>query len=58
MLALFSGLGGGLEVVRYHSLAVDEASLPECLESIAWTTGRHHAVTVREQQPEVQHPCS
>ena len=39
-----SGPGGGFEVVRYHSLVVDAASLPECLEPIAWTCGGHHAV--------------
>eukprot|EP00891_Asterochloris_glomerata_P007834 jgi/Astpho2/7834/fgenesh1_pm.00117_%23_15_t len=38
---LFAGIPSGLEqsysVVRYHSLAVDAASLPACLEPIAWT---------------------
>lgn len=38
------GDGSGLEVVRYHSLAVEEASLPSCLHGIAWTCGRHHAL--------------
>lgn len=31
-------------MVRYHSLAVCEESLPECLEAVAWTCGDHHAV--------------
>lgn len=40
-------------MVRYHSLAVDEASLPSCLEPIAWTTGAHHAVSLQQSQAEV-----
>lgn len=31
-------------VVRYHSLAVDQNSLPECIEPIGWTHGTTHAV--------------
>jgi anthranilate synthase component II len=34
---LFAGLPNPLIGCRYHSLAVDEASLPECLEATAWT---------------------
>ena len=34
----------GLEVVRYHSLVVGEASLPACLVPTAWTVGATHAV--------------
>lgn len=29
---------------RYHSLVVDESSLPDCLQPIAWSHGMHHAV--------------
>ncbi|KAK3257954.1 hypothetical protein CYMTET_32973 [Cymbomonas tetramitiformis] len=32
-----SGKGNGFEVVRYHSLVVDEATLPADLQAIAWT---------------------
>jgi len=39
-----SGPGQGNDVVRYHSLAVPEDTLPPCLEPIAWTTGRDHAL--------------
>lgn len=37
--ALFSGIpsGAGYQVTRYHSLAVDPATLPPCLEATAWT---------------------
>ncbi|KAL8171633.1 hypothetical protein V2J09_023437 [Rumex salicifolius] len=33
-----SGRNSGLKVVRYHSLVVDEASLPEEIVPIAWTS--------------------
>lgn len=36
--------GREFSVVRYHSLAVAEASLPACLEPLAWTCGAHHAL--------------
>jgi anthranilate synthase component II len=36
-LGVFEGLEDPLEVTRYHSLVVDRASLPECLEVTAWT---------------------
>ncbi|GMH37899.1 hypothetical protein BSKO_05783 [Bryopsis sp. KO-2023] len=39
-----SGVDAGLEVVRYHSLMVDESSLPPNVVPIAWTTGRHRAL--------------
>ena len=32
---LFAGLEQGLEVTRYHSLTIDPASLPDCLEATA-----------------------
>ncbi|KAG2448362.1 hypothetical protein HYH02_006944 [Chlamydomonas schloesseri] len=36
--------GPGFEVVRYHSLLVDEATLPACLQPVCWTDGAHVAV--------------
>ena len=36
--------GDRYPVVRYHSLVVDEASLPSALVAIAWTTGPTRAV--------------
>ncbi|EFJ52124.1 ADC synthase [Volvox carteri f. nagariensis] len=44
--ALFKDIpsADGFEVVRYHSLLVDEHSLPDCLEAVCWTTGGHSAV--------------
>jgi len=34
---VFAGLPDGYEATRYHSLVVDKASLPDCLEMTAWT---------------------
>ncbi|MGV6806900.1 MAG: anthranilate synthase component II [bacterium] len=34
---VFSGLGNPFEATRYHSLIIDRATLPECLEVTAWT---------------------
>ncbi|RMH93361.1 aminodeoxychorismate/anthranilate synthase component II [Lysobacter pythonis] len=34
---VFAGLPDGFEATRYHSLVVERASLPDCLEITAWT---------------------
>lgn len=34
---VFSGLSMPFNATRYHSLVVDQASLPDCLEVTAWT---------------------
>lgn len=36
--ALFKGISGEFEIARYHSLAADESSLPDCLKVTAKTT--------------------
>lgn len=35
--SLFSGLANPFQATRYHSLVVEKAGLPECLEVTAWT---------------------
>ena len=34
---VYEGLPGHFTVIRYHSLAIERASLPSCLEVTAWT---------------------
>lgn len=34
---VFRGLSNPLQATRYHSLVINKASLPECLEVTAWT---------------------
>jgi len=34
---VFKGLGNPFEATRYHSLVIDKATLPDCLEMTAWT---------------------
>ncbi|WP_045621925.1 aminodeoxychorismate/anthranilate synthase component II [Vibrio vulnificus] len=36
--SVFKGLNNPLTVTRYHSLVVENSSLPECFELTAWTT--------------------
>lgn len=36
---IFAGLPHSYIAMRYHSLVVDSASLPDCLEVTAWTNG-------------------
>ena len=50
---MLAGCRGDFEVVRYHSLTVREESLPPCLEPVAWTCGKHHAVALTEAKTEV-----
>jgi anthranilate synthase component 2 len=46
---LFLGLPDTVPVARYHSLAADEATIPDCLEIVAKTTdGEIMAVQHRE----------
>ena len=57
---VFAGLPNPVNCTRYHSLAIERASLPECLDITAWTTDgeimgvRHkqHAVEGVQFHPE------
>jgi len=37
---VFKGLNNPFQATRYHSLVIERASLPECLEVTAWTEDR------------------
>ena len=47
---LFAKLPAELKVVRYHSLALEEASLPDCLEITARTTDDGEIMGVRHKE--------
>jgi anthranilate synthase/aminodeoxychorismate synthase-like glutamine amidotransferase len=53
---IFDGLASPFEATRYHSLLVERASLPACLEVTAWTAEdeimglRHHQLDVEGVQ--------
>jgi len=55
---VFSGLDNPFQATRYHSLVIEESSLPGCLEVTAWTqTGegeRDEIMGVRHRQYRVQ----
>jgi anthranilate synthase component 2 len=36
-VGVFQGLANPFEATRYHSLVIEQASLPDCLEVTAWT---------------------
>jgi len=54
---VFKGLANPFTATRYHSLVIEEGSLPECLEVTAWTEaegGREAIMGVRHRELEVE----
>lgn len=55
---VFSGLENPFEATRYHSLVIEKASLPDCLEVTAWTENENHEMDeimgVRHKELDVQ----
>jgi anthranilate synthase component 2 len=55
---VFSGLDNPFQATRYHSLVIEEGSLPDCLEVTAWTTrtggDRDEIMGVRHREYSVQ----
>jgi len=43
-VGVFKGLANPFEATRYHSLVIEQASLPECLEVTAWTQNEDGAM--------------
>lgn len=41
---IFRGLSNPLQATRYHSLVIDKATLPDCLEVTAWTRNEDGSV--------------
>ena len=41
---IFKGLEDPFEATRYHSLVIEQATLPDCLEVTAWTRDDHGGV--------------
>ncbi len=46
---LFKGLPHPFEATRYHSLVIDRATLPDCLQVTAWTTDDGEIMGVRHK---------
>ncbi len=46
---LFKGLPHPFEATRYHSLVIDRATLPDCLQVTAWTTDDAEIMGVRHK---------
>lgn len=54
---VFRGLANGFTATRYHSLVIDPASLPDCLEVTAWTeleNGEREIMGVRHRELPVE----
>ncbi len=41
---VFEGLANPVEVTRYHSLVIDQETLPDCLEITAWTQNKDGSI--------------
>lgn len=39
-IGVFKGLSNPFEATRYHSLVIDQATLPDCLQVTAWTQNK------------------
>ena len=52
-VGVFAGLPSPFTVIRYHSLAIERESLPDCLEITAWTADGE-IMGVRHKQFDIQ----
>jgi len=43
-VGVFTGLDNPFTATRYHSLVIDKATLPDCLEVTAWTEGEDGSI--------------
>lgn len=51
---VFRGLPNPLEATRYHSLVIDRATLPDCLEVTAWSADDNEIMGVRHREYAVE----
>ena len=51
---LFEGIPCPLKAVRYHSLALDEAALPDCLEVTARTSEDGEIMGIRHREYQIE----
>jgi len=51
---VFQGLPSPFEATRYHSLAIERETLPECLEVTAWTAEDDEIMGVRHKELAVE----
>jgi anthranilate synthase component 2 len=47
---LFAGMPNPFQATRYHSLVIENGSLPDCLELTAWTEPEREIMGVRHKQ--------
>jgi anthranilate synthase component 2 len=52
-VGVFKGLPNPYTITRYHSLAIERASLPACLEVTAWTQD-HEIMGVRHKELDIE----
>jgi anthranilate synthase component 2 len=50
---VFKGLPNPFEATRYHSLLIERASFPACLEVTAWTRGKKEIMGLRHRKAPV-----
>jgi anthranilate synthase component 2 len=53
-VGVFAGLPTPFEATRYHSLVIERATLPACLEVTAWTEGDDEIMGVRHKELAVE----
>jgi anthranilate synthase component 2 len=57
-VGVFKGLSNPFEVTRYHSLVIEQATIPDCLEVTAWTQredgSRDEIMGVRHRQYNIE----
>ena len=51
---VFAGLPSPFEATRYHSLVIERATLPDCLEVSAWSEDDNEIMGVRHRELAVE----